>query len=280
MSAGALCAGILSAVPGKRKSPRRTFSYQTVRSLLGEKMNAFGFPSLGTGAASLSCASQRRTDPGVRVAAAQFRCSVSPDVEREWAHKQTLYLGGQRLGDSAMEHVARALQSSACRLQALNLDGNEIGDAGARILASGLEKNSTLEELIICDNLIGDVGMAYLATALARNAQCQVRVISLIRNALGAGSGEALRKLLASNRSVTTLYLMHQTIKGTGLQDAGARAFAQGMQENERIGGAFWFANVQGNAISQAGLDAIGGLRVLGKHCVYPLDRYPGAGRA
>ena len=59
-----------------------------------------------------------------------------------------------------------------CHTQELDLDNNEIGDAGLQALADALGKGAlaSLEKLYLYSNAIGDDGMSALASACASGA--------------------------------------------------------------------------------------------------------------
>lgn len=192
------------------------------------------------------------------------------DVLRE---KSLIYLGSKAIGDSGARVVGRALAAGG--QVALNLDSCGIGDDGARYLAEGIAMNDKLEEISLFDNDIGSVGLAAICEAVCR-PDCSVRVLSLTRNRIGIAGGSALGEMLVLNSSLATLYLMQQERKGGGIADEGAAAFAHGIAKNT---GAFWFANVTGNCITDAGLDIIRQFRTEGKHTIFPVDRYPGPGQ-
>jgi len=196
-------------------------------------------------------------------------CSLRAD---DLHAKEVVCLGSQRVGDAGASSVAKALAHPQTRIRHVNLDSCEITCAGARALATALRTNGTLEELVLYDNAIGDDGAAALADALV-DAVSALRVLSLARNRVGAAGGVALGRMLARNVALRNVYLMGQVAKGGGIGDEGALAFAEGIRGND---GAFWFVNLNGNAISERGLDALREARVHGKHVVFPVDPYPG----
>lgn len=204
-----------------------------------------------------------------RTGATGTRCSLQAD---ELAAKEIVYLGSQRIGDAGAAVVGQALAKPGCRIRMVNLDGNNLGCEGATALAYGIRNNQTLEELVLYDNDIACRGMSALASAIAESV-CPIRVLSMPSNRVGPDGGEALGRLLGTNTSLETVYLMGQAKKGGGIKDYGAFGVASGLREN---GGPLWFVNVSGNGISETGLNALREARIAGKHVVFPVDPYPG----
>lgn len=184
-----------------------------------------------------------------------------------------LYLASRRLGDDGAAAVGALLAHPACAVTTLNLDSNGIGDEGAAALAAGLAVNTSLVDLIAWDNAISDAGAAALAGALATNNT--LRVLSLARNAIGPAGGAALGNAMGTNSGLRAVYLMGMTRKGGGMTDTGAAAWADGIAANAAVGGPFWFANLDGNGITESGFEALRAARTPGVHHIYPVDPYP-----
>ena len=120
------------------------------------------------------------------------------------------------IDDEAAETIAKELVEiglglPGCpSLRTLDLRGNQIGDRGAKALASALEHNSLLESLMLDGNHIGDEGAMSLAMALDTNKT--LCTLGLAANAIGDAGCTALfealdrphpkltRLLLASNK--------------------------------------------------------------------------------
>lgn len=202
---------------------------------------------------------------------AQLASSLSVE---ELARKTLVYLSSQKVGDAGAALVGKALAHRNCCITSVHMDSCEVGCAGVTELAEGMKRNSTLEELIMLDNAVGDAGAVALAEAL-KSPDCKVRCLSLPANRIGPAGGVALGEMLAVNTSLQTIYLMGQENKGGGIGDEGAAAWAEGMAQNEKNGGKFWFVNVNKNAISEAGLDALRAGRIEGRHHCFPVDPYP-----
>ena len=92
------------------------------------------------------------------------------------AHKALVHLGlgGNRLGDSGLEELARGLHRGGSELEWLSLHTNGIDDRGARALAEALRGHHSLRTLSLWENDIGDEGLAALGQALAQNTALEV----------------------------------------------------------------------------------------------------------
>lgn len=202
---------------------------------------------------------------------AQLASGLSAD---ELARKPLVFLSSQKVGDAGAAIVGKALAHPNCCITSVHMDACEVGCAGAVELAEGMKQNSTLEELIMLENMVGNAGAVALADAL-KSPTCKVRCLSMPSNRIGPAGGVALGKMLAVNKRLQTIYIMGQEQKGGGIGDEGAAAWAEGMAENAKNGGKFWFINVNKNAISETGMNALRAGRIAGKHHVFPVDPYP-----
>ena len=82
---------------------------------------------------------------------------------------QTIQNGGEEVNlsyainraadpQAAIAQVAAALRDPTIRVTTLNIGDNQIGDEGATQIASALNVNTTLQNLILDENQIGDNG--------------------------------------------------------------------------------------------------------------------------
>lgn len=197
-----------------------------------------------------------------------LRCKLNPN---ELVSRELVYLGSQHIRDEGAAAVAAALRHPQSKIRQINLDSCHITCAGAIALANALKDNVILEELILYDNSIGDDGASALADALGEHPSA-LRVLSIPRNRIGTRGGAALGKMIATNTSLQTIYLMGQSGKGAGMGDEGAYAWADGIAKNR---GKFWFVNLNGNGITERGKSALRNARVENKHVVFPVDPYP-----
>jgi len=92
---------------------------------------------------------------------------------------ETLDLTGNNIGDAGAEMLAVVLERNTA-LKELKLESNGIGSEGAAKLATALETNSALTTLDLKDNNIGDDGVSKLATALETNAALATLKLSCV----------------------------------------------------------------------------------------------------
>lgn len=97
----------------------------------------------------------------------------------------------------------------------LNLDYNNIGDVGAAVLSSALEKTPTLTSLHLLKNGISDSGAMALATQLEENEN--VLELNLRYNEIGDKGAIALADLILKNRVIQHLYLSSNNIGEKGM---------------------------------------------------------------
>ena len=70
---------------------------------------------------------------------------------------------------------------------------------------------------------------------------------------------------------------MGMGIKGGGIGDGGAESWVEGLKENTKGGGRFWFVNMKDNGVSEECMKRIKeGGKGKERLVVYPLDPYPG----
>lgn len=103
--------------------------------------------------------------------------------------------------------------------QNLNLNGLLIGDAGVKLLAESLKKNSTVAWLDLQYNRIGP---EVSVSATKDRSFIMLEIIIYIDTILFTGQGaKVLASVLKSNNSITDLHL-----NGNLLREDGARALA------------------------------------------------------
>ncbi len=146
-----------------------------------------------------------------------------------------LDLSSRELTDADVIELCNALEKNTS-LDTLDLDHNQIGDAGAQALAG----SKTLTMLGLGHNQIGDAG----AQALAENKT--PTVLDLGHNQIGDAGAQAL----AESKTLTVLDLGHNQIG-----DAGAKALA----ENKTL----TVLDLEHNQISDAGAKALAKSKTL-----------------
>ena len=120
--------------------------------------------------------------------------------------------------------------------QALYLNDNQVGDDGAKALASavanGALKNCT--QLRLSDNKIGNDGMCSLADALANGALPQLRSLFLPRNQIGDEGMAALAdaiKPVSAGGSGALAQAGYVVLSDNNIGDDGLRALSSALAE-------------------------------------------------
>ncbi|PKX88665.1 uncharacterized protein P174DRAFT_414860 [Aspergillus novofumigatus IBT 16806] len=77
-----------------------------------------------------------------------------------------LYLSATGISTAACEAISRYLASPHCPITSLYMSSNPIGDAGAKVLAKGLQQNKTLQRLSLQSVGLTDEGATALVSSL------------------------------------------------------------------------------------------------------------------
>ncbi len=86
---------------------------------------------------------------------------------------ESLKLGNNKLKDKSCESLYEGLKTNE-KITQLHLEGNKLGNDGARYIAMLLMSNKTeLTHLYLNNNLIEDEGAEFIATALKSNRTLQ-----------------------------------------------------------------------------------------------------------
>ena len=139
-----------------------------------------------------------------------------------------LYLGANRVGDAACEHLSKTFLESNSTLKYLYLGDNLIGDKGAESLALGLSLNASLVELNLWNNQIGAEGGSAIARALKQN-DC-LNHFDIGRNQLGDAGVTAFAEALKSNTG-----LICSNISFNGFGDRAVVALVNGLDQNRTL---------------------------------------------
>ncbi|EQC41048.1 hypothetical protein SDRG_02104 [Saprolegnia diclina VS20] len=110
-----------------------------------------------------------------------------------YGHLTRVVLGRAGVTDAACDAIGKALAINTV-LKRLELPGNKIRDAGASLLATGLQQSRSLHLLDLSDNSIGSLGGLALCECLPSS---QLRVLLLRNNNLQNDVVPRLRLLLA-----------------------------------------------------------------------------------
>ncbi|XP_072133413.1 uncharacterized protein [Mobula birostris] len=128
-----------------------------------------------------------------------------------------LNLSGNKLGDSGVKLVSEALRNSECKIQKLCLYDVGLTDSGAKDLASTLSTNRSLTELNLNDNELGDSGVKLVSEAL-RNSKCEIQKLWLRDVGLTDSGAEDLASALRTNPSLTELNLGANKLGDSGMK--------------------------------------------------------------
>ncbi|KJE89972.1 hypothetical protein CAOG_01363 [Capsaspora owczarzaki ATCC 30864] len=142
--------------------------------------------------------------------------------------------------------IAEGLKENL-NLQALMLEGNQIGDVGAQAIGSALRHTPKLFILFLGENKIGDIG----ARAIGEGMQ-MLRALGDLRinaNQIGDAGAQAIGAALRNKAGLSILCLEKNKIG-----DVGARAIAEGLQTSKILGA----LRINANQIGDAGAQAIG----------------------
>ena len=152
----------------------------------------------------------------------------------------------RRVTDETAVAVLAAVLEANTTLTNLDLQGNNIGPAGAESLATALKTNTTLTNLDLSDNNLGPVGAESLATALKTNTT--LTNLNLFYNDLGPAGAESLATALKTN---TTLTNLNMSVHNLGL--AGAESLATVLKTNTTLTN----LDLSGNNLGPAGTESL-----------------------
>ncbi|XP_078087447.1 NACHT, LRR and PYD domains-containing protein 3-like isoform X2 [Mustelus asterias] len=118
-----------------------------------------------------------------------------------------LNLDYNELGDSGVKLLCVALRNPNCKIQKLELYCNNLSDSCIEDLTSALSPNQSLIDLNLGNNVLGDSGVKLLSVAL-RNPDCKIQELDLCKNDLTDSCAEDLASALSTNRSLRKLNLV------------------------------------------------------------------------
>lgn len=141
---------------------------------------------------------------------------------------QELDLARASLGYQGAECLAKHL--GHCRLTALDLSDNSLGDKGIIAVGQSLGSNFTLQLLELAGNALNDEGASAVARLLSRLSQRspmekQLQHVGLQRNKIGAKGTSEIASALSLGCGVQTL-----DIRANFIRDKGALALAEAVK--------------------------------------------------
>jgi len=109
-----------------------------------------------------------------------------------------------------------------------NEDEKDMSDG--EIIASGLEKNTFLEELNLSSNRLHCKGVADISEALEKNKKSKIKKLDLRCNRVSNSGAVKVAELLGANSTIETLDL-----SGNCLGREGAQALSDALEENTTL---------------------------------------------
>ena len=159
-----------------------------------------------------------------RVAAGE-RGRVAARLLRVSGSLALLWLDGNSIGDEGAKALAAAVASSGS-MATLSLGGNAIGDVGAKALADAIRVSGSMATLGLSHNRIGDEGAKAIAEALV--ASGSMDMLGLTENQIGDVGAKAITEAVMSSGSIASLYLGRNRIGDAAKQSL--RDAVQGRQ--------------------------------------------------
>ncbi|XP_041036619.1 NACHT, LRR and PYD domains-containing protein 3-like isoform X2 [Carcharodon carcharias] len=140
---------------------------------------------------------------------------------------QKLRLSSINLGDSGVKLLSAALRNPGCKIQELDLFGNNLTGSCAEDLNFALSTNRSLTDLNLGLNKLGDSGVKLLSEAL-RDPDCKIQKLCLRNNNLTDSCAKDLASVLSTNQSLTDLDL-----GGNRLGDSGVKLLSVALRNLE-----------------------------------------------
>ncbi|EGB03562.1 hypothetical protein AURANDRAFT_33837, partial [Aureococcus anophagefferens] len=142
------------------------------------------------------------------------------------SHLRALDLSQNVLDGAAIDSLARFLETEACALEELHLDGAD--DRGAYAVAKALRTNATLTKLDLSWNQLGAQSGSLIGGALMKNRS--LAWFSLAFNCIGDAGAMALGRALDANGTI-----QHLDVSSNGIRNRGAQVIAEGLRDNLRL---------------------------------------------
>ena len=145
---------------------------------------------------------------------------------------ETIYLNSTGVSDRACRAIAAFLSHPACRLSSLYLANSPIGDLGAKILAPGLQANTSLRRLTLKSCAINSTGAIAVVQALNRHPTIitldlgqsfSTKDLRSRWNFIEDAAIPSLTTLLSTNPNLRSLSLGTSGLTPTGLSQLNAQ---------------------------------------------------------
>jgi hypothetical protein len=138
------------------------------------------------------------------------------DFIDECQYLSEIDLSNQNLIDEDMNIVVKeAIINKECT--ELWLNRNSITSVGVSIIAEALNRNTTLEKLVLSDNNVGDMGIHFLTNVLSLN-NCSLWQLYLGSTGISDVGVEHLANMLKSNSILSHLFLNRNHISNQGIE--------------------------------------------------------------
>ncbi|KAM9461930.1 NLR family CARD domain-containing protein 3-like [Clarias gariepinus] len=158
------------------------------------------------------------TDEGCAALVSALRSNSS-------SHLKELNLNNNQPGESGVKLLSDLLKDPHCKLTTLQLRGCNLTDESCRVLSSVLSSNSSsLRELDLSNNKLQDSGVKLLSAGL-EDPHCTLEILRLSVCNLTEESCKVLSSVLGSNSSLRELNLSKNN-----LQDSGVKLLSAGLE--------------------------------------------------
>ncbi|XP_062394323.1 protein NLRC5-like [Sardina pilchardus] len=147
---------------------------------------------------------------------AMFSGIVAPVLQSPNSLKK-LDLSENNLGDAGVQLLSECLSSPHCKLWLLRLNQCHLSKASCVMIASVLQRRTTLRELDMSDNKLEDEGLQELCVGL-RDPTCQLETLRLATCNLSEKSCGTVAAVLQSPNSLVELDLSFNDLRDSGVQ--------------------------------------------------------------
>ncbi|XP_044127294.1 NACHT, LRR and PYD domains-containing protein 12-like [Bufo gargarizans] len=166
------------------------------------------------------------SSPACRIETLQLADNDLPDtsciqlasVIRNNRYLKRLDLSYNRLSGPHFSDLMETLSSLTCRIEELQLGGNDLPDTSCIQLASVIRNNRSLKILVLSNNSLSGPHFSDLMEALSSPA-CRIQELDLGRNGLPDTSCIQLASVIRNNQSLKILYLSGNRLSGPHFSD-------------------------------------------------------------
>ncbi|XP_056417017.1 NACHT, LRR and PYD domains-containing protein 3-like isoform X2 [Hyla sarda] len=138
-------------------------------------------------------------------------CTQLASVIRNNSSLKTIDLSDNRLSGPHFRDLVDALSSPDCRIETLQLGGNNLPNTSCTQLASVIRNNTSLEILVLSGNRLSGPHLRDLVDALS-SPDCKLKQINLMGNKLSEEEEEEIRKVEIDKPSLMIFYRAHRML--------------------------------------------------------------------